>query len=172
MSAVRPLVTRGLALAAAVVIIDQVTKWWILERIMLPPRLIEITPFFNLMLTWNRGVSFGLFNTASPWNAWVLSVVALLITALLLAWLARSERRVMAVGLGLIIGGAIGNLIDRVRFGAVADFLDVHAWGWHWPAFNIADAAITIGVAVLIIDSVFGSERQRKHSKLGEETGK
>ncbi len=84
----------------------------------------------------------------------------------------RADRFTLATALGAVVGGAIGNLIDRVRFGAVADFLDVHAFGYHWPAFNIADAAITIGVAMLIFDSVFGAaEHRRTQSGLGRETG-
>ena len=167
------LLTRGLAVAALVVVLDQLSKWWILERIMLPPRVIEITSFFNLVLTWNRGVSFGMFNTDSPLNVWVLPLVAVAIVVMLVAWLARADRQLLAIALGSIIGGAIGNLIDRVRFGAVADFLDAHAFGYHWPAFNVADSAITIGVAVLIFDCVFGTaEHRRKESSLGGETGK
>jgi len=164
---------KGLALATLVVVLDQLGKWWILERIMLPPRVIEVTSFFNLVLTWNRGVSFGMFNTDSPFNVWVLPLVAVAIVVMLVAWLTRADRQLLAIALGSIIGGAIGNLIDRVRFGAVADFLDVHAFGYHWPAFNVADSAITIGVAVLIFDSVFGTaEHRRKESRLGRETGK
>jgi signal peptidase II len=164
---------RGLAITALVIVLDQVSKWWVLERIMLPPRVFEITPFFNLVLTWNRGVSFGMFNTDSPLNAWILPLVAVAIIGALLVWLTRADRQILAIALGSIIGGAIGNLIDRVRFGSVADFLDVHAFGYHWPAFNVADSAITIGVAVLIFDSVFGTaEHRRKESRLGGETGK
>jgi signal peptidase II len=167
------LLARGLAIASLVVVLDQLSKWWILERIMLPPRLIEVTSFFNLVLTWNRGVSFGMFNTDSPFNDWVLPLVAVGIVVMLVVWLTRAGRQILAIALGSVIGGAIGNLIDRVRFGAVADFLDVHAFGYHWPAFNIADSAITIGVAVLIFDSVFGTtEHRRKESRLGGETGK
>ena len=167
------LLKRGLAIAALVVFLDQLTKWWILEKIMLPPRVIEVTPFFNLVLTWNRGVSFGMFNTDSPLNAWLLPLLAIAIVCMLLAWLVRADKTIIGLALGAVIGGAIGNLIDRVRFGAVADFLDVHAFGYHWPAFNIADSAITIGVAVLIFDSVFGAAEHRgKQSGLGRETGK
>jgi signal peptidase II len=165
--------TTGLAIAALVIALDQLSKWWILERIMLPPRVIEITPFFNLVLTWNRGVSFGMFNTDSAFSIWVLPFIAVAIVVMLVTWLMRADRQVLGIALGSIIGGAIGNLIDRVRFGAVADFLDVHAFGYHWPAFNVADSAITIGVGVLIFDSVFGTaEHRRKESRLGGETGK
>lgn len=167
----RPL-AGGLGIAALIVVLDQLTKWWILEKIMLPPRVIEITPFFNLVLTWNRGVSFGMFNTDSRLNLWLLPLVAVIIIVMLVTWLMRADRFTLAAGLGSVIGGAIGNLIDRVRFGAVADFLDVHAFGYHWPAFNIADAAITIGVAVMIFDSVFGAAEHRgTRSGLGRETG-
>ena len=123
-------------------------------------------------MTWNRGVSFGLFNNDSPYNALILSIVAVVISGLLLIWLARARQPMLAYGLGAVIGGAIGNLIDRVRFGAVADFLDFHIWGYHWPAFNVADSAITIGVAVLIVDSLFGvTEGRRKTEGLSRETG-
>jgi signal peptidase II len=163
---------RGLATVAAVVVIDQIVKWWILQKIMLPPRAIEITPFFNLVLTWNRGVSFGMFNTDSPVNVWLLPLLAFAIVGMLLTWLLRAERPTIAIALGAIIGGAIGNLVDRIRFGAVADFLDFHLWGYHWPAFNVADSAITVGVAVLICDAVLGSaEERRKEAGLGRETG-
>lgn len=168
----RPL-ARGLALAALVVVLDQLSKWWILERIMLPPRVVEVTSFFNLVLTWNRGVSFGMFNTDSPLNMWILPLLALAIIVMLGIWLRRAERPILVLALGAVIGGAVGNLIDRLRFGAVADFLDVHAFGYHWPAFNIADSAITVGVAALIFDAVFGAAEQRsKNSRLREETGK
>ena len=162
----------GLGLASLVVILDQISKWVILNSVMQPPRVIEVTPFFNLVMTWNRGVSFGMFNGDSPYNAWVLPLVAVVIAVVLVVWLARSVNALMTWGLGLIIGGAVGNLIDRLRFGAVADFLDVHAAGWHWPAFNVADAAITIGVAMLIGDSLFGSAAHRKRKAVsGKEAG-
>ena len=168
---VSPLFGRGLALAALIVAVDQATKWWIMEGVMMPPRVIPLTPFFNLVMTWNRGVSFGLFNNGSPLNALILPLVAIVISVLLVTWLARVHKPMVAYGLGSVIGGAVGNLIDRMRFGAVADFLDFHLWGYHWPAFNIADSAITIGVAILIADSLFGTaEQHRKNEGLGRET--
>ena len=91
----------------------------------------------------------------------------------LLIWLARSDRPVVVYGLGAVIGGAVGNLVDRLRFGAVADFLDFHVWGYHWPAFNVADSAITIGMAVLIAESLFGAPQGRRNGKeFGREPGK
>ena len=145
----------GLGLALAVVVIDQLSKWWIIERVMQPPRVIPVTPFFNLVMGWNRGVSFGMFNWDSAASAWVFSALALAIVALLLVWMARDDRASCAAALGVVIGGALGNVVDRARFGAVADFLDFHAFGHHWPAFNAADAAISLGALALLADALF-----------------
>ncbi|MGZ8287521.1 MAG: signal peptidase II [Allosphingosinicella sp.] len=160
MQRLRPLPS-GLGLAAVVVVLDQISKWAIME-LMRPPRVVEITPFFNLVVGWNRGVSFGLFNDDSPLNAWVLILVALGIVVVLMIWLSKTDRPPVAVGLGLVIGGAFGNVIDRLRFGAVFDFLDIHAFGFHWPAFNVADSAITVGALVLVADSLFVHPEPRK----------
>jgi len=150
----------GLIVSATVLIVDQVTKWWIVFTVMQPPRIIEVTPFFNLVMGWNYGISFGFLNSVPALAQWLLPMVAVVITAALGVWLYRTDRLRPALSLGLIIGGAIGNLVDRLRFGAVADFLDFHAWGYHWPAFNAADSAITVGAVVLILDSLFvGDEK-------------
>ena len=150
----------GLIVSAAVLIVDQAAKWWIVFTVMRPPRIIEVTPFFNLVMGWNYGVSFGFLNSAPALALWLLPMVVVVITAALGVWLYRVQRLRPAVALGLIIGGAVGNLIDRLRFGAVADFLDLHAFGFHWPAFNAADSAITVGAMVLILDSLFvGDEK-------------
>lgn len=158
----------GLGLAAVVLAADQITKWIMLERVFaLPPPItltswhppIVITDFFNLVMVWNRGVSFGLFAGDSDAMRWILTALALSISAGLVVWLARTPSRFVAVSVGLILGGAIGNAVDRMRFGAVADFIDLHVGGWHWPAFNLADSAITVGVVLLIADSLFGSHR-------------
>jgi lipoprotein signal peptidase len=106
-------------------------------------------------MVWNRGVTFGMFAGDEAWTQIALGAVALVIAAILLRWMARAETRGIALALGAIIGGAVGNVIDRVRFGAVADFLDAHAWGWHWYVFNIADAAIVLGVVTLVADALF-----------------
>ena len=145
----------GVGMAVAVAALDQISKWWILDHVMQPPRVIPVTPFFNLVLGWNRGVSFGIFDGNSPYNAWILTLVALIIVAALAVWLVRSEGRWVPIALGMVIGGALGNVIDRLRFGAVADFLDVHVMGYHWPAFNAADTGITIGAIMLVIDTLF-----------------
>ncbi len=149
------LLRRGLSIAGVVIVLDQVSKWWILTRVMDPPRVIEVLPFFNLVMVWNRGISFGLFNTASPWAPWILSGLALAICAFLVIWMIRDPGRWSTPAIGLIIGGALGNVIDRMLYGAVADFIDLHVGGHHWPAFNVADASITLGAAILILDSLF-----------------
>ncbi len=145
----------GLCIAALVAILDQLSKWWVVEVVMNPPRSIEITPFFNLVMGWNKGVSFGLFNNDSSVTAWLLPVVAVVIVGVVTVWLFRVDRLVLGAALGFIIGGAVGNIVDRLRYGAVADFLDFHAMGFHWPAFNLADSMITVGAIVLIFDSLF-----------------
>ena len=114
----------------------------------------NITSFFNIVLIYNRGMSFGLFNGAGGLNALLFSLVAAAIVTVLIYWLSRVESPLLAVAIGLIIGGAIGNVIDRIRLGAVVDFLDFHAGSWHWPAFNVADSAICIGVAVMLLDGL------------------
>jgi signal peptidase II len=146
---------RGLGIALAVLVLDQIGKWIILTQVMAPPRSIEVTGFFNLVLAWNRGVSFSLLHSDSAATRWLLTGAALVITAVLLAWLARTRRGWPAAALGAIIGGALGNVLDRVRLGAVADFIQLHWHGYYWPAFNLADTAITIGVIMLISDGLF-----------------
>lgn len=146
----------GLAVAAVVIVLDQLTKWWVLNTIMQPfPRVVEVTPFFNLVLTWNQGVSFGMFAHEAEYMPYVLSAVAIGITLFLLGWLRRADSRFVALCLGLVIGGALGNVIDRLLYGAVADFLDFHAFGFHFWAFNIADSGISVGVILLVIDGLF-----------------
>ncbi|MPY70517.1 MAG: signal peptidase II [Alphaproteobacteria bacterium] len=138
---------------------DLVSKWWILAVVMNPPRIVEVAPFFNLVLVKNRGVSFGMLGSAPGWMPWVLTVFAVLIAIALAVWLRRADGRLLGCALGAVIGGAIGNAIDRVRFGAVVDFLDFHAFGWHWPAFNVADSAVVVGVGLLVLDSLKSGAR-------------
>lgn len=149
----------GILVAIPVILLDQATKWWILYEVMDPPRTIPITDFFNIVLVWNRGVSFGMFGTDSPWGPVLLSALALIISTCLVIWLRRVEERFLAAAIGLVLGGALGNVIDRLQYGAVADFLDFHAFGYHWPAFNVADSAITVGVVLLLYDSLFPARK-------------
>ena len=150
---------QGLSLAALTIILDQLTKWWILTDVMNPPRVIEVLPFANIVLVWNRGVSFGMFNTASDHGPLILAGLAIAISIVLLIWLLRGPERTVGLGIGLILGGAIGNVIDRFIHGAVVDFVDLHVAGAHWPAFNVADSAITVGAVLLILDSLFHRDK-------------
>ena len=156
----RPSARLALAIAAAIILSDQATKWVIIELVMQPPRIIHVTGFLNLVLVHNTGVSFGLLGGAGAWKVWVLSAVALAIVAGLVVWLRRRAGRLPAMAVGLICGGAIGNVIDRFRYGAVVDFVDVHAGAWHWPAFNVADSAITLGVAALVVHGLFFDKQE------------
>jgi signal peptidase II len=153
--------TFGFALAAGVVALDQLTKWIILGPLAFSPSecrelrvgcgVIDILPFFDLTMVWNRGVSFGLFQAETGFGRWALVAFSLVVAVWLGFWLARQVRRPLtAVALGLVIGGAIGNMIDRARFGAVVDFLDFSGLGFPW-VFNVADAAINVGAAFLVL---------------------
>jgi len=162
----------GLALIIDFIIIDQLTKWlvleyvfrpeigteplgliaWFQDGIRLPFISLELTSFFNLTMVWNEGVSFGLFQSG---NSWPLIILALVISAVFTGWLVKSTTWREAIPLSMIIGGALGNVIDRFHYGAVADFLDFHVAGWHYPAFNIADSLISIGIVILIVNSLF-----------------
>ncbi|MFN4282998.1 MAG: signal peptidase II [Alphaproteobacteria bacterium] len=148
----------GLGIAVLLLVLDQISKWWIVGTVMNPPRRIEVTPFFNLVMVWNEGVTFGLGNNVE-WGRWLFAGLALVIVVILIGWLARAAHLWVLVALGLVIGGAIGNVIDRLRWGAVADFLDFHAFGWHWPAFNLADAGIVVGVLLLVLDALVGHKQ-------------
>ena len=143
----------GLAIAGAVAVVDQLVKWWIIGWLAEPPGFVEVLPFFNLVMVWNRGVSFGLLSDADL-APYLMAGLGGLVVIGLGIWLARVAERLLASSIGLIIGGALGNIVDRLRLGAVADFVDLHAGGYHWPAFNVADAAITVGVAVMLIDGL------------------
>jgi len=143
----------GGVVALAVVLVDQIAKAGVLAysaQSDVDP--MPLTPFLDLALRWNRGISFSLFARDSALGQIALVALTLAVTGLLTVWLLRSGSALPAVGLGLIIGGALGNAIDRVAHGAVVDYLDLHAFGRHFFVFNIADAAINIGVALLILD--------------------
>jgi signal peptidase II len=150
------MLARGLTTAVVVAILDQLSKIAVLSFFTgrgFGDREI-VTSFFNLALTYNRGISFGLFNGGAGMNALVFSLAAAAIVAVLIYWLSRASSPFLAFAIGLIIGGALGNVIDRLRLGAVVDFLDFHAGSLHWPAFNLADSAICIGVAAMLLDSL------------------
>lgn len=145
----------GLLVAVTLLVADQATKWWVLEVVRLPEvGRVHVLPFLNLTMVWNRGVTFGLLQGEAWWHPYLLAAIACAVAALLLVWLARAENRLVCLALGLVLGGAVGNVIDRLRFGAVVDFVDVHAFGWHWYVFNVADSAIVIGVGLLVGDAL------------------
>jgi signal peptidase II len=150
----------GLAVAGATLALDQLTKWAALATLDIAGPPISVTPFFNLVMVWNRGVSFGMFNSSGAFAPWLLSGLALAVVIGLTVWLRRTDQMLTGVGLGLVIGGAAGNVIDRVRFGAVVDFLDFHLAGYHWPAFNIADSAICVGAVLMLADGLLARRSQ------------
>lgn len=160
---------RGLILAAAILAVDQASKWYMLFVLHLPVvghiPLVQLGPFgFDLTMVWNRGVTFGMLAGDAAWTQYALGAVALVIAGFLLRWMTRAENRTTAFALGAVVGGAVGNVIDRIRFGAVADFFDAHAWGWHWYVFNVADAAIVLGVLALVGDALFRPSPSVKRS--------
>ena len=142
---------RWLALAALVVVLDQATKQWVLGSFRVMESL-AVTSFFNLVLVFNPGASFSFLAGAGGWQKWFFVVLALAISAWLLHMLRQhAAERLLPTALALILGGALGNVIDRLRFDAVVDFLDFYAAGHHWPAFNLADSAITLGVGLMLL---------------------
>ena len=151
---------RWFALAAAIVVADQIVKWIVLRQFA-PGEHRAVTDFFNLVLVFNKGAAFSLFAQAPGWQAPVLSVFAVIAAVVVSVFIVRSPgRQILCFGLALILGGAIGNVIDRLRFGEVVDFLDFHAFGWHWPAFNVADSAISIGAVILILEGFIRREKR------------
>lgn len=177
--------TVGFSLALDVLILDQLSKWLILEFVMrkeiqpnaqpvglldwlmnapsrFPFASVELTSFFNLTMVWNEGISFGLFHGS---GVWILVGLSLIITVIFSGWMLRSTSWFQTVALALVIGGAIGNVMDRLRFGAVADFFDFHVMGWHYPAFNIADCGIVVGIALLVFDGIVLEPKRAKQAE-------
>jgi signal peptidase II len=149
----------GLVVAAAVVVIDQAAKLWLLFGFDLPDRgRVALTPFLDVVLAWNTGISFGMFQQAGPLGQWALFALKAIAVALLALWLIRTGSRLSGLALGLIIGGAIGNAIDRLVHGAVMDFVLFHltgaTWTFQWSVFNLADTAIVAGVIGLLYESL------------------
>lgn len=157
-------IRRAVLLFMAVLLLDQLSKQAALMTVD-PVQGITVAPFLNLVLVGNRGISFGLFSTGSLAGSWFLVAMTLAIGAALVIWYRREPRSLPRTALVLVLAGAAGNLIDRLRFGAVVDFLDFHLQGYHWPAFNVADCAIVVGAALLMVDGLFLSRatpRQRE----------
>jgi signal peptidase II len=149
-----PAMARWLSLSLLVVVLDQATKW-LAEALLEPFRPVALMPLLNLTLMYNEGAAFSFLANAGGWQRWLFAGFALVMTLALTLWLLRLDRgeRATAAALSLIIGGAIGNLIDRVQTGRVVDFIDFYVANWHWPAFNVADSAITVGILLLLVMS-------------------
>jgi signal peptidase II len=166
---------RYLFLIIALIFLDQWSKWWVIEQYFKTPDIAmnftqwlttlgqerlgflssELTSFFNLVMVWNQGVSFGMFSNAHNAMPLVLSLFAIVLSSIFSVWLTKATRPMTIYPICFIIAGALSNVWDRARFGAVADFFDVHIMGYHWPAFNIADSLIVIGVGLLAFDTLF-----------------
>lgn len=152
---------QAMGLVAVTVIADQVSKQFLLHYLTkLGATLPVVDGFFQLVIVWNSGVSFGLMGGDRALPPWALSSVAIAVCIGLFFWLRRTDQSLTGWGIGLVMGGAIGNVIDRARWGAVFDFADFHVHQWHWPAFNVADSAIVMGVGLMLIDSLMGERRR------------
>jgi signal peptidase II len=155
----------GAVSAVVVLAADQASKYWILRILDLPElRQVVLLPVLNLTMVWNQGVTFGLFNGLGSWSHLILAAVALCVVGALFFWLRRADTALAAISIGAIAGGAVGNVIDRLRFGAVVDFIHAHIGDVSWYVFNVADAAIVCGVAALIIESQFRRRPRREES--------
>ena len=166
-----PFTALGLAAALVALLIDQAVKLWLLFVYDLAEQgAVPLTPFFDLVLVWNKGISYGLFQQESAFGQWALLGLKVAAVILLWVWMSRVTTRLSAASLGLIIGGAIGNAIDRLTYGAVADFAHFHittaTWTFSWYVFNLADVAIVVGVAGLLYESLIG-ERAVKAPRSG-----
>ncbi|MBI1408271.1 MAG: signal peptidase II [Caulobacter sp.] len=150
------------SLALAVILADQLSKLWVLYSLNLQALgSVKVLGPLRLTMVWNQGVSFGMFRADTGWMRWLLVIFSLAVAIIIAVWVRRVQRPLLGWGFGLIMGGAIGNMIDRVRLGAVADFIDVQALMFPW-VFNIADSAITIGVVLLLIDTYLTDRRERR----------
>lgn len=159
---------KWLWLSGAVVLFDQLTKWWASSALALHEP-IPVAPFFNLTLMHNTGAAFSFLAQGGGWQRWFFVTVALVVSAAIVVWLRRLDReqRLLALSLALVLGGAIGNVIDRIALGYVVDFIELHYAGWHWPAFNLADSAITVGAVLLVIDALRNGDPERNEVQDG-----
>lgn len=160
----------GVLLSILLVAADQLSKYWVLQGLNLPEvGSIALLPFLNFTMVWNYGISMGL-PIGESLGKWGIIVLTVAISLWLVNWLRKSDRRFEAVSLALILGGAIGNIIDRFLHGAVVDFVHLHAWGYSFYVFNLADSAITIGVILLLIDGLRDSQKGPKKASKGVES--
>lgn len=161
---------KWLWLSALVIVVDQLTKG-LATAYLEPYHAVPVAPFLNLTLMYNPGAAFSFLSSASGWQRWFFVLIALGVSAVLIVWLRRldSGERWTAIALALVLGGALGNVWDRLWLGHVVDFIDLYVGEWHWPAFNVADAAITVGAAMLILEALRDSSgagvARRRHSR-------
>jgi signal peptidase II len=159
-----PSLKRTILIVCAIFVADQATKHAVLYGLDFisyaeGSRRIQILPFFDLVLVWNRGISYGLLQAGSDFERWLLVVVSILLTGILAWWRTQVTEPRLALAIAMIIGGALGNVVDRVLYGAVADFVLLHAFGYNWYVFNLADTAIVLGVALMAWDVIFGANK-------------
>jgi len=150
-------------LSLIVIVLDQITKVWVSASLVLN-EVVTVLPFFDLRLLHNPGAAWSILATAGGWQRWFLAGLAIIVSGIIIIWLSRlkSQQRWLACALALILGGAIGNVIDRIVYGYVVDFIDIYYQQWHWPAFNIADSAISVGAVMLLIDALWMQEEKGK----------
>lgn len=147
-------------------LLDRVSKWWFIDVYELPLKgTVEILPIFDVVMVWNRGVSFGFLSANDDFGRWALVAMNLVIVAVLLYWLKSAKNIMLSSAIGLVIGGAFGNIYDRVKFGAVADFFQFHWQEWYFAVFNVADSFIFIGAMLLIFNSTFGNDAEDDKEK-------
>ncbi len=148
------------AVALAIAVLDQAVKA-LVQTQLAPGEVVRVTGFFNLVLVFNTGAAFSFLAGASGWQReFFVGITAVAVVVIVILLRRHADERLFRLGLTLILGGALGNLYDRLALGKVVDFLDVHAFGWHWPAFNVADSAITVGAALLILDTLLAARRK------------
>ena len=156
----RPNALSWLLLSAAIIVADQISKLTVLDHFQLHETLPLIDGLLSLTLAFNEGAAFSFLSDAGGWQRWFFTILAVVVSSILIVWLkrtARSEWRT-ALPLALVVGGAVGNVIDRIRLGHVVDFIDVHRGSWSWPAFNVADSAISVGAVLLLAFALFGNK--------------
>ncbi len=152
----------GLIIAAVAIVIDQLSKYYVLHVFLGVNAYEPLTGWFSIVRAWNTGVSFSMLNNYGNVGAWLLSALAVGIVLVLFHWLKKEDNRLTQVALGMIMGGALGNVIDRVRYGAVFDFLDFYIGEAHWPAFNAADSFICLGAGIIIAQAVVAKLKQKE----------
>lgn len=160
-----PEATRWFGLSALVIVLDYLSKAAVLATVA-PGESRSLAPFFNLVLVFNKGAAFSFLAAAQGWQTLLFVAIAVVASIFISFLILRNKNKnIFCTGLALILGGALGNLYDRLAYGHVVDFLDFHAAGWHWPAFNVADSAITVGAAILILESFLNREPGKREKQ-------